>query len=175
MSKITTIEELNSALNQCAIDHTESCYLNVMKRIDIDISDWEGLFSFNDERPSRICLSSNDDYQLFLTCWEKGQQGPIHDIDSEEAWIHPITGQFIEERYRLTHDKKKLEQVSSVILTSQSYSYMNKSETIYRYKNNYESRSICLHLYSKPITEWKEYDLETAQSKKVPHTCDVII
>ena len=172
---IKKLEYLVLALNSCALEETESRYLDTMKRIKIDLNEWEMYFTFREDRPARVCLSTTEQYQLFLSCWEKGQKGSIHDIDSEEAWIHPICGQFIEERYRISKTKKELEQVSSVLLTPQSYSYMQKSKTIYRYINAYENRSVCLHLYSLPVKEWREYDKNTGQATEVPHAYDRLI
>jgi hypothetical protein len=143
-----------------------------MRRVNITFVEWEKYFKFNDEKPQSVCLSKKEDYDLFLSCWEKGQEGPIHDIDSEEAWIRPICGKFIEERYKLSNNK--LEQVSSIQLTSQSYFYMQKSKTIYKYINVCDARSVCLHLYSKPVTAWREYDKETGQTSMVEHQYDGI-
>jgi cysteine dioxygenase len=171
--KIETIEKLILALNTCAIDKTESCYLNAMKNIQVPLKDWERYFTFREDQPGRVSLFATESYQLILSCWEKGQQGPIHDIDSEEAWIHPISGQFIEERYRVSTTAQKLEQVSSILLNSQSYSYMQKSKTIYRYINLYENRSVCLHLYSKPVVERREYDKYTGHVSFVEQTFDM--
>lgn len=168
--EINNLDELILALNTCTLNTTESCYLDTLKRVNINLKEWEEYFVFNEDKPARVCLSTNENYQLFLSCWEKDQKGPIHDNDSEEAWIHPICGKLIEERYRKPKDKEGLEQVSSVILTSESYSYMQKQKTIYRYINVYENRSVCLHLYSLPVQEWREYDEITGQSNIVAHT-----
>ncbi len=161
--KIKTIENLIIALNKCAIDKTESCYLNAIKNIEIPRKTWERHFKFKEDQFGIVCLFENKRYQLLLSCWEKGQKGTIHDIDSQEVWIHPIYGEFIEERYRISTKNKDVEQVSSILLNSQSYSYMQKSKTIYRYINSYENRSVCLHLYSEPVVERREYDKNTGQ------------
>lgn len=173
MTPIKSIPELILALNICEVGATESCYLNAMRSVDIPHAEWEKYFKFSDEKPGRVSLARTDDYEMFLSCWEKGQEGPIHDIDSEEAWIHPICGSFIEERYRLKENK--LEQVSSVLLTSESYSYMQKTQSIFKYINVYEARSVCLHLYSRPVKKWREYDKETGQTTMVDHTYDVVM
>lgn len=173
--KTKSIDKLILTLNTCAIDKIESCYLDSIKSIDIKLDELEQYFTFNDDRPTRIRLSSTKDYQLFLSCWEKDQQGPIHDIDSEEAWIHPVCGQLLEERYQISKTREGLEQVSSVLLNSDSYSFMQKSKTIYRYINDYESRSVCLHLYSRPVTQWREYDKSTGEISLVPHVYDKLV
>tara|TARA_R110001606_G_scaffold226662_1_gene374790 strand:- start:342 stop:896 length:555 start_codon:yes stop_codon:yes gene_type:complete len=171
--KIKSIPELILALNSCEIAQTENCYLNTMRSVDITFVEWEKFFKFNEEKPKRIRLSKTEDYELLISCWEKGQEGPIHDIDTAEAWIHPICGKFIEERYKLSHNK--LEQVSSVLLNTQSYSYMQKSKTIYKYINDYEARSVCLHLYAKPVKIWREYDRESAKTTIVAYDSDKVL
>tara|TARA_R110002126_G_scaffold277560_1_gene423509 strand:- start:70711 stop:71253 length:543 start_codon:yes stop_codon:yes gene_type:complete len=173
LTKIKSIPELILALNTCDIHQTENCYLNAMRSIDITFVDWEKYFKFSDDKPKRISLSKTEDYELLMSCWEKGQEGPIHDIDAEEAWIHPICGSFIEERYKLSH--RKLEQVSSVLLTTQSYSYMQKSKTIYKYINDYQARSVCLHLYAKPVKIWREYDKTTGKATEVAYKYDEVL
>jgi hypothetical protein len=170
--EILTIEELILALNTCAIGKSESCYLDALKNMQIPHADWERYFTFRENEPGRVRLFKTEHFELFLTCWEKGQQGPIHDIDSVEAWIHPICGQFIEERYRKLKEKKGLQQVSSILLNSQSYSHMQDTKTIYKYINSYENRSVCLHLYSHPIVEWREYDKSTGKVELVEHKFD---
>ena len=171
--KIKNLDELILVLNNCEINKSENCYLYAMKRMNISLHEWEKYFTFRKERPARVCLSTTEDYQLFLSCWEKGQEGSIHDIDSEEAWIHPICGKLKEERYKLSNNK--LEQVSSVLLTPQSYSYMQKSKTIYKYINAYENRSVSLHLYSRPVKRWREYDKNTGISSMVENKYDAVI
>jgi cysteine dioxygenase len=173
--KINTIDKLVLALNTCAKDKEESCYLDVMENIKIPNDDWERLFMFKKDGPARVCLVATDKYQLFLSCYEKGQQGQLHDIDSKKSWIHPICGKFTEERYSLSKENERLEKVSSVLLTSQSCSYMQESKTIYRYINSYENRSVCLHLYSPPVLEWREYDESTGEAKLVEHPCDKLV
>jgi cysteine dioxygenase len=170
---IEKLQDLVTALNICALDKTENCYLDALKHLKIKLSEWEEFFAFKEDGPATVCLYSTEQYQLLLSCWEKGQEGPIHDIDSEEAWIHPICGRFTEERYRKSEANDTIEQVSSVLLTTQSYSYMQKSTTIYRHVNAYENRSVCLHLYSRPVKEWKQYHLNTGQTTEVKHTFDL--
>lgn len=173
--RIESIKNLLLALNACDLSNSECNFLDVMKTTNVSFKEWEECFLFRDDRPAIVCIFENENYQLFLSCWEKGQEGPIHDISSEEVWIHPICGQFIEERFRKTAEKNELEQVSSIVLTDQSYSYMQKSKSIYRYINTYESRSVCLHLYSKPVSEWREYDLKTGGINMVAHTYDRLL
>lgn len=170
--EINTVEKLIIALNTCANQNTESWYLDTMENSQIELNEWEKFFMFKEDGPARVLISSTESYQLFLSCWEKGQKGPIHDIDLKQAWIHPICGKFTEERYRISKVSNELEQVSSVLFTPQSYSYMQESKTIYRYINSYENRSVCLHLYCPPALKWREYDESSGKVELVAHPYD---
>jgi cysteine dioxygenase len=165
-SKITTVNELVENLKNIP---AKGSYLNVMKSIDIPQQEFERFYIFKNEHYTRVSLVKTDDFELLLICWEKGQKSPIHDFDSQEAWIHTIKGQLTEERYRLIENK--LEKVSSVLLGTSEFSYMTNVITIHRYSNSYESRTVSLNLYAKPIKKWKEYNIETGKTthKKVSY------
>ncbi len=150
-SKITTITGLVDTLNQGPDN-----YLDVMKRATIPIRDFEHYYRWNEDHCTRNCISRTDDYELVLVCWEKGQQSPIHDYDLGQAWIHPIAGRLLEERFRIMPDKK-IERVSAVILGTTEFSYMDEI-AIHRFQNIYGARSASLHLYTEPINKWRVYD-----------------
>jgi len=49
-------------------------------------------------------LARTENFEVLLICWEKGQSSPIHDFNSQEAWIHPIVGKLREERFKINVD-----------------------------------------------------------------------
>lgn len=155
ISKITSVRQLVEALQNKSFGVS---YLEIMKSIDIPEQDFERFYTWNKEHYTRNCLVRNESFELLLICWERGQKSPIHDFDANAAWIHTIRGRLKEECYRLTEEG--LEKVSSVLLGTSEFSFMSHPITIHRYYNNYESRSVSLNLYSKPISKWKEYDLQ---------------
>ena len=167
--KITSVEQLIDALNRA--DEFNG-YLHIMKLIDIDEREFEKYYTWNDEYYTRNCISKTDNYELMLICWEKGQRSPIHDFDSNEAWIHPIRGRLIEERFRLPRNGEGLEKVSSVVLGPSEFSYMTEPISIHRYINIFDSRSVSLNLYSKPVTKWKVYNEKTGEYSEEPVFCD---
>lgn len=163
MQKIKTIPSLLSELTDRK-DHP-SKVLEIMKLIDIPQVEFEKYYSWNDEKYARNVLARTEDFELLLICWEKGQQSPIHDFNSQEAWIHPIQGWIKEERFRINAgDDTKLEKLSSVLLGTSEYSYMNHVD-IHRYSNAYEGRSVSLNLYAKPVSQWRVYDEKTSNSE----------
>ncbi len=172
METSKNVSQLILSLDNCLLDQTDSCYLDAMKRIAIPLREWERYFSFKPERPSRVLLEANDSYHLFLSCWEKDQTGPIHDLPAEAAWIHPITGCLTEETFRHRKSKKELEQLSSVLLTTQCYSFIQPLASIVRYKNTYGHRSVCLHLFANPREHWKIFDPKSGEAKHMINEYD---
>ena len=133
-----------------------------MRLIDIPLAEFEKYYSWDDNRYARNVLARTNDFEVLLICWEKGQSSPIHDFNSQEAWIHPVQGWIKEERFKTNEGEGvKLEKLSSVLLGTSEYSYMNHID-IHRYSNAYEGRSVSLNVYSKPVSEWKVYDEMTS-------------
>ena len=135
-----------------------------MCRVDLPREELETYCTWDDENYVRNVLARNDEFEILLICWEEGQSSPIHDFNSQEAWIHPVHGWIKEERFKINPgDDIRLERVSSVLLGTEEYSYMNQV-AIHRYSNAEEGRSVSLNVYSRPVTEWRVYDEETSNS-----------
>lgn len=162
MDQIQNIEGLIKRLNLC---NATTGYLEAMRQINIPQQEFERYFSWDNQHYTRNQLARTDDYELIITCWEHGQQGYIHDYDAHEAWIHPIQGKLREERFILTPDSK-LQQVSNVLLGTQEFSYMGRGIDIHRYNNAHEGRTVCLHLYARPVDSWTIYTEEDGNTGK---------
>ena len=169
MGTIKTVDELISRLKQKSPVEN---YLDIMEHIDIPLREFEKYYTWNKERCSRNCLVKTEDFELLLICYEKNQQTPIHDFDSNQAWIHIIQGQLSEERFRVSEFGKSLERLSLMTLGVKDYSFMSKVG-IHRYKNINNARSVSLNLYCKPIESWTLFD-ENAKSKEVKVSHDSV-
>jgi cysteine dioxygenase len=167
-AKITTVKALIKALEMCV---GERCVLDIMKAVDIPINEFEQYYYWNDEHYTRNLLARTENYEVLLVCWEKGQQSPIHDFDSSEAWIHPLAGKLKEERFVKREGTKELDKVSSVILGKDEFSYMSEVG-MHRYSNVYEMRSVSLNIYSKPVDQWRVYDEATGEEVYRPAKYD---
>ncbi|MEM6830275.1 MAG: cysteine dioxygenase family protein [Bacteroidota bacterium] len=160
--EITTIPQLITFLSEKG-DH-DMKVLEIMKSVTIPQEEFEKYYSWNQKRYTRNVLFRDDKLELILVCMEKGQASPIHDFNSQEAWIHPVVGRLREERYKINPgDDIKLEQISSVLLGPDEYSYMNQVG-IHRFTNDYESRSVSLNVYAKPVREWRVYEENTSNA-----------
>ena len=161
MEAITTVKQLVTELSQCKPEGHH--VLEVMSHVKIPRAEYERYYSWTDEKYSRNVLARNDDFEVLLICWEKGQSSPIHDFNAQEAWIHPIEGMLREERYKINADDDLLECVSNVLLGDDEFSYMNQVG-IHRYSNAHNARSVTLNIYRKPVTEWHVYDEDSSNS-----------
>ena len=161
MEAIKTIQELVIALNEC--NGGQTYVLDVMSRVKIPREEFENFYTWDDARYTRNVLARTEDFEVLLICWEKGQSSPIHDFNAQEAWIHPVQGMLREERFKINVDNDRLEKVSNTLLGDEEFSYM-KQIGIHRYSNAYESRSVSLNIYRKPVTEWHVYEEQSSNS-----------
>ncbi|WP_424964366.1 cysteine dioxygenase [Ekhidna sp.] len=164
MEKIKTVKQLVQALDNC--QECGNHVLDVMNNVAIPRAEFERYYSWSDEKYARNVLARNDDFEVLLICWEKGQSSPIHDFNAQEAWIHPIEGMLREERFKINVDDDRLEKVSNVLLGTDEFSYMSQIG-IHRYSNANKARSVSLNIYRKPVTEWHVYDVESSDSTMV--------
>jgi cysteine dioxygenase len=155
MESITTIDQLVEQLTAMKKDHSR--VLDIMSLVEIPTEEFERYYRWDEARYTRNILARTDDFEVLLVCWEKGQKSPVHDFNSQEAWIHPIVGKLREERFKINIHDERLERVSNMILGDEEFSYM-KQVAIHRYSNAFEGRSVSLNVYCKPVTEWRVYD-----------------
>lgn len=155
MAPIRSVEELVEAL--LAGPRGNEGYLSILERIEIPAELFLPHCTWNEKHYTRNCLVRNSDFELLLICYGPGQRTSIHDYDTQEAWVHPVIGSVIEERYHFTPGTG-LRKVSSSKLDAGSFSYMHNGRSIHRYSNTTDERSVTLNLYAKPLSKWKVYD-----------------
>ncbi|MCB9183667.1 MAG: cysteine dioxygenase family protein [Flavobacteriales bacterium] len=118
---------------------------------------------WNSKHYTRTCISRNDDFELLVICYEPGQSTSIHDYDSQTAWIHPIVGELVEERYALTG-------TGGVKLTEERHlrpgidDVLTNGMAIHRFINAGAGRAVTLNLYARPMSKWRVYDERTGSS-----------
>lgn len=151
---IRTVEELVHLLEQ---GPDEGGYLNILQRIAIPIEAFLERCTWNKKHYTRNCLARNKDFELLLICYEPGQSTSIHDYATEEAWVHPVIGSLVEERFQPPAGGM-LRKVSSAKLDPASFSYLDNGRSIHRYSNNFDVRAASLNLYARPLRHWKVYD-----------------
>jgi cysteine dioxygenase len=151
---ITTVDQLVTSLKQGPGGRG---YLEVLERIRIPEEEFIPFCRWNHKHYTRTCIARTPEFELLLMCYEPGQRTSIHDHATEEAWVRPVSGAVIEERFEAVADGP-LRKVSSAKLDPGSFSYLHSGHSIHRYVNPASGRSITLNLYARPLQSWKVYD-----------------
>jgi cysteine dioxygenase len=161
---ITTIEQLVRELTQ---GPGRRGFLEILDRIDIPVDEFEPYSRWNEKHYTRNCIARTDAFELLLICYEPGQRTSIHDYSTEEAWVHPLVGTVLEERFECAPGGP-LRKVSSARLDPGSFSYLHNGRGIHRYINNDMGRSMTLNLYARPLNKWKMYDEGSGEPSEQP-------
>ena len=77
-----------------------SRYAAILERYAVPSKDLEPYYNWNSKHYTRTCIHRNESFELLVICYEPGQATSIHDYDSQTAWVHPVIGEVVEERYR---------------------------------------------------------------------------
>ncbi|HOZ39563.1 MAG: cysteine dioxygenase family protein [Flavobacteriales bacterium] len=157
---ITSLDQLVSALKH---GPGRTGYLEILDRISIPWSQFEPYCRWHDKHYTRTCIARTNAFELLLICYEPGQRTSIHDYATEEAWVHPVFGAVIEERFE-PGPEGPLRKVSSAKLDPGSFSYLHNGHGIHRYVNPNKERSVTLNLYAKPLSKWKVYDERSGET-----------
>ena len=153
VNSINTIKELEDVLKEC----NNKGFLDIIEAIDIPYSEFEKHFTWKEENYTRNSLIRTNDYELLVTCWESGQESPIHDYDSRDVWVHIIKGQLKEEKF-IMNKEGELKRVSSVSLGNSDFSFLSGKLGLHRYINLSGDRSVCLVFFTQPLEKWNEYN-----------------
>jgi cysteine dioxygenase len=162
---IRTVPELVAALRAV---RSPQGYLDVLRHVDISPSQLDGHCRWNDRHYTRNCIVRTADFELLLICYEPGQRTSIHDYDSQEAWVHPVQGSILEERFTVDATGA-LHRTGSILLEPGSFSHLLNGRSIHRYVNTGSGRACTLNLYAKPLLKWKVYDERSGEtSTRIP-------
>lgn len=157
---IATLEELARILDGVLLPEA---YGTAMQRVAISPAVLEPLCLWNPRQYSRQCLHRTHSHELLLICYEPGQRTSIHDYDSQSAWIKPVLGQVVEERFGLAPDGSLVRQGMQVLSTGR-LEHLGGEGVIHRHSNPGPGRAITLNLYARPIRRWRVYDERTGSS-----------
>lgn len=150
-----SLDELITALSE----GERTTYNNIFRSINFPTNAFEEFSSWSNDCYTRNCIFDNDQFELILLCWEKGQMTPIHDHGGEECWVKIIEGEFKETIYK-ENEKGGLDIVKSSIAKSNDITYMIDFMGYHSLENLSNKRSMSLHFYAKPIRNCKSFDEE---------------
>jgi len=161
MDRIRTIDDLIKALKK---GPGRGGYLSILERAAVPSEHYLRFCTWNAKHYTRNCIARTDEFELLLICYEPGQRTSIHDYNTEEAWVHPIMGSVVEERFE-PPGNGGLRKISSAKLVNDSFSYLHNGRSIHRYINNTEERAATLNLYARPLIKWKVYDERSGEPR----------
>lgn len=153
---LQSIEQLISALST----RDQSQYNKIIRSLEIPVRAFKNHCSWSEECYTRNCIAEDDNFELILLCWQKGQITPIHNHGGEECWVRIIEGEFKETVYS-TDDVSELKVVKTITSRANDVTYMKDFMGVHSIENLSNKRSMSLHLYAKPIRSCKIYDEES--------------
>lgn len=152
---LKTVSELIQVLDEVE----RANYTTILKSMQLPIAEFEEHATWSETCYTRNCIEENEDFELILLCWEKGQLTAIHDHGGEECWVYFVEGEFREHVY--TENKEgKLDIVKTSNINPGDVSYMIDFMGFHNLENRSNKRSMSLHLYAKPIKNCNVYDSE---------------
>lgn len=161
---ITTIRELVQELHR---HRDPAAYAGTLARYAIPGHDLEPYLRWNSRHYTRTCISRDADFELLVICFEPGQRTSIHDYDSQMAWIHPVVGEVVEERYApLENGGIKL--IREIHLQPGIDDALRNGTSIHRFTNPGPGRAVTLNLYAKPMSKWRVYEEGTGAARVTP-------
>jgi cysteine dioxygenase len=162
-SPITTIKELVQELLR---HRSTNDYGSVLERYAVATHDLEPYFRWNSRHYTRTCIHRNDDFELLVICYEPGQRTSIHDYDSQTAWVHPVVGEVVEERF--IERQGGLQQVGEFHRHVGELDKITRDMSIRRFSNHGPERAVTLNLYAKPMSRWRVYNERTGEAHFAP-------
>lgn len=163
MKTISNIQKLISELSHSPKDN----YKNLIENFEISRNELKLFENWSKDKYIRNGIYKDDNFEIILICWEKGQQTPVHCHGGEECWMCLLEGE-LEEVFYIKDENETLSKVKSHKMNFSKCFYINDTLGLHKLKNSFNGRSLSLHIYAKPILECSFYDdTQNAFVKKV--------
>ncbi|MFZ1689297.1 MAG: cysteine dioxygenase family protein [Flavobacteriales bacterium] len=159
LGNITTVDQLVRTLKTAT---GADDYFGMLDRLSLDASALLPFCRWNSRHYTRTSVARTDDFELLVICYEPGQRTSIHDYNSQAAWIHPISGDVLEERFAMQDDG--LACTGSTVLKPGSFSALSNGQSIHRFTNTGNGLAITLNLYARPLKQWRVYNEITGRA-----------
>lgn len=157
--KISTLEHLISALKLGQHDDVLTQSFDLV----IPLEELQPYISWNPNRYTRNCIVRNEDFELILLCWEKGQKTAIHCHNDQECWVKVIRGDFEECLYEYDEAMNLMSYTKTDQVSQNQVTITDDKDIYHTLENISQGRSISLHLYMKPILECGVFNQKTNQ------------
>ena len=133
---------LNQKINKNHKLHHYKDWLS-KQNITLDSIDKKDI-KFSDETYVRNVIYRNENIEILVLCWKKGQKTPIHNHPEHGCLLQILQGKVKETHFK--RDKTNQQKIFGI----QEVSYMHDSLGSHQLENIEDGNSITLHIYSPP-------------------------
>ncbi|MCB0399740.1 MAG: cysteine dioxygenase family protein, partial [Winogradskyella sp.] len=74
-------------------------YTEILLNFNFEDIDFSEIEYWEPQCYTRNCFYKDDNFELILICWDKGQKTAIHDHDGEDCWVYLLEGKMEEDFY----------------------------------------------------------------------------
>ena len=157
MGNTDKIDELINCMSSCDKD----AYTKKIQELGLTKEDFKEHIHFSDKKYIRTCITRNDEFELILLCWSKGQKTAIHNHDGNECFVYALDGEFKEVGYALNKETNEMKKQGFIILKENELAYTKEDSTgFHTIENINDGTSLSLHLYRNPIESCLVYNEE---------------
>eukprot|EP01088_Endostelium_zonatum_P021264 TRINITY_DN8288_c0_g1_i1.p1 TRINITY_DN8288_c0_g1~~TRINITY_DN8288_c0_g1_i1.p1 ORF type:complete len:199 (-),score=58.82 TRINITY_DN8288_c0_g1_i1:130-726(-) len=132
--------------------------------------DWKEHTMWSDVCYTRNLLEANENYELMVICWKKGQKSPIHNHAGSSCWMAVLSGAIEETYYNYKGENMtpgnypegpcpRLEEGRSEPLLEGQVGYIRDEIALHLIKP-LDGDAVSLHMYSPPIKVCNIYSME---------------
>ena len=150
------IKSLNQLIKLLHSANNQLEYEKLINSITFNFIEFEKYFDFSKKKYTRNLITKNNNFELFLMCWNSYQKTKIHNHSDSFCISKVITGSLQEYQFIIKNNKL---QLYHSFLHHESDIFNIKNINIFHLlKNISNSPAISLHLYSKPIIKYILYE-----------------
>lgn len=137
---VTQCDEEGVIFNSCKAKHLIERYCG---------EDWRNYIKFDQEQYNKILLYSGEIFDIWMICWNIGQESDVHDHPDNGCVQKVLQGDLSETKYIKERDGNYYKWKRRIYLQG-DVGYISGEKGIHMLKNIGEIGAVTLHLYSPP-------------------------
>lgn len=172
---MVSIEELVGGLKSIAdAEFTTDNIYKFLSDNPVNVTTLDRYLFWSEKFYTRNLIYKDERFEVMALCWEKGQVSRVHDHSDQKCWMSMVKGRLKGQNFGIVaadfeNGSCRLEETSDFILTDSDAAKVELEEPIHQILNldEFESRAISLHIYSKPFDSCLSFCRETNTVREV--------
>jgi cysteine dioxygenase len=172
---MVSIEELIDGLKGISdADFTTENIYGFLSANPVNIETLSPYLFWSEKFYTRNLIFKDGRFEVMALCWEKGQVSRIHDHADQQCWMSMVQGRLKGQNFAVIeadfeNGRCVLEESTSFILSDSDAAKVELEEPIHQILNleEFGSRAISLHIYSKPFDSCLSFCRDTNSVKEV--------